>query len=57
MASTGERHWLKITNEGIWITNPDGHSQLLRVDSIVICGARIGQSLMPAVGDDVTNIT
>ena len=45
----------KITNEGIWITNPDGHSQLLRVDSIVICaGQESVNDLMPAVGDDLT---
>jgi 2,4-dienoyl-CoA reductase (NADPH2) len=42
----------KITNEGIWITNPDGHSQLLRVDSIVVCaGQESVNDLMPAVGD------
>lgn len=45
----------KITNEGIWITNADGHSQLLRVDSIVICaGQESVNDLMPDVGDNLT---
>ena len=45
----------KITNEGIWITNPDGHSQLLRVDSIVVCaGQESVNDLMPEVGDNLT---
>lgn len=45
----------KITNEGIWITNPEGHSQLLRVDSVVICaGQESVNDLMPAVGDNLT---
>ena len=45
----------KITNEGIWITNPEGHSQLLRVDSVVICaGQESVNDLMPTVGDTLT---
>ena len=42
----------KITNEGIWITNNQGHSQLLRVDSVVVCaGQESVVELMPNVGD------
>lgn len=42
----------KITNEGIWITNPEGHSQLLRVDSVVVCaGQESVAELMPNVAD------
>lgn len=42
----------KVTNEGIWVTNPQGHSQLLRVDSIVVCaGQESVNDLMPNVGD------
>lgn len=42
----------KVTNEGLWITNPEGHSQLLRVDSIVVCaGQESVNELMPNVGD------
>ena len=42
----------KITNEGIWIINNQGHSQLLRVDSVVICaGQESVAELMPNVGD------
>lgn len=42
----------KVTNEGLWITNADGQSQLLRVDSIVVCaGQESVNDLMPNVGD------
>ncbi|MGO2279238.1 FAD-dependent oxidoreductase [Psychrobacter sp. AOP7-D1-21] len=42
----------KITNEGIWVTNPQGQSQLLRVDSVVVCaGQESVVELMPNVGD------
>ncbi|WP_230658468.1 NADPH-dependent 2,4-dienoyl-CoA reductase [Psychrobacter sp. I-STPA10] len=42
----------KITTEGIWITNPQGHSQLLRVDSVVVCaGQESVNELMPNVAD------
>ncbi|WP_201548976.1 NADPH-dependent 2,4-dienoyl-CoA reductase [Psychrobacter sp. Pi2-1] len=42
----------KITNEGIWVTNPQGQSQLLRVDSVVVCaGQESVVQLMPNVGD------
>ncbi|WP_352336464.1 FAD-dependent oxidoreductase [Psychrobacter sp. 16-MNA-CIBAN-0192] len=42
----------KITNEGIWITNNQGQSQLLRVDSVVVCaGQESVVKLMPNVGD------
>lgn len=42
----------KITKEGIWITNADGHSQLLRVDTIVVCAGQTSvNDLMPDVGD------
>ncbi|WP_407074438.1 FAD-dependent oxidoreductase [Psychrobacter sp. CAL346-MNA-CIBAN-0220] len=42
----------KITNEGIWITNNQGQSQLLRVDSVVVCaGQESVVDLMPNVGD------
>ena len=42
----------KVTNEGLWVTNPQGQSQLLRVDSIVVCaGQESVNDLMPNVGD------
>lgn len=42
----------KITNEGVWITNNQGQTQLLRVDSIVVCaGQESVVELMPNVGD------
>ena len=42
----------KITNEGIWVTNAQGQSQLLRVDSVVVCaGQESVAELMPNVGD------
>lgn len=42
----------KVTNEGLWITTPQGHSQLLRVDHIVVCaGQESVNELMPNVGD------
>ncbi|PJX27189.1 NADPH-dependent 2,4-dienoyl-CoA reductase [Psychrobacter sp. L7] len=42
----------KITNEGIWVTNAQGQSQLLRVDSVVVCaGQESVVELMPNVGD------
>jgi len=42
----------KITNEGIWITNNQGQTQLLRVDSVVVCaGQESVVELMPNVGD------
>lgn len=42
----------KITNEGVWITNNQGQSQLLRVDSVVVCaGQESVVELMPNVGD------
>ncbi|PKH65206.1 NADPH-dependent 2,4-dienoyl-CoA reductase [Psychrobacter sp. 4Dc] len=42
----------KITNEGIWVINPQGQSQLLRVDSVVVCaGQESVVELMPNVGD------
>jgi len=42
----------KVTAEGIWVTNPQGQSQLLRVDSIVVCaGQESVNDLMPNVGD------
>lgn len=42
----------KITAEGIWITNNQGQSQLLRVDSVVVCaGQESVVELMPNVGD------
>ena len=42
----------KITNEGIWVTNDQGQSQLLRVDSVVVCaGQESVVDLMPNVGD------
>ncbi len=45
-------HYEKITNEGLWITNAQGQSQLLRVDSIVVCaGQESVADLMPNVGD------
>ena len=44
----------KITSEGIWVTNPQGHSQLLRVDSVVVCaGQESVNELMPNIGDDL----
>ncbi|MFW2176691.1 MULTISPECIES: FAD-dependent oxidoreductase [unclassified Moraxella] len=45
----------KITNEGIWITNIEGNSQLLRVDTIVVCaGQESVNDLMPQVGDSLS---
>ena len=42
----------KVTNEGIWVTNSQGQSQLLRVDTIVVCaGQESVNDLMPNVGD------
>jgi len=42
----------KITNEGIWVTNAQGHSQLLRVDNVIVCaGQESVVDLMPKVGD------
>lgn len=42
----------KVTNEGLWVTNPQGQSQLLRVDTIVVCaGQESVNDLMPNVGD------
>lgn len=42
----------KVTNEGLWVTTPQGHSQLLRVDTIVVCaGQESVNDLMPAVTD------
>ncbi len=39
-------------NEGIWITNNQGQSQLLCVDSVVVCaGQESVVELMPNVGD------
>lgn len=45
----------KITNEGIWVTTPEGQSQLLRVDSVVVCaGQESVNDLMPQVGDTLS---
>lgn len=45
----------RITNEGIWITNAEGHSQLLRVDTVVVCvGQESVNDLMPQVGDNLS---
>mgnify|MGYP000265236491 CR=1 FL=1 len=45
----------KITNEGIWVTTPEGQSQLLRVDSVVVCaGQESVNDLMPQVGDSLS---
>lgn len=42
----------KVTAEGIWVTNPQGQSQLLRVDTVVVCaGQESVNDLMPNVGD------
>jgi 2,4-dienoyl-CoA reductase (NADPH2) len=42
----------KVTNEGLWVTTPQGHSQLLRVDTIVVCaGQESVNELMPALTD------
>ena len=39
-----------ITNEGLWISH-DGHDQLLRVDTIVVCaGQESVKDLMPQGG-------
>lgn len=41
----------KVTNEGLWIIR-DGQTQLLRVDTIVLCvGQESVNTLMPHVGD------
>ena len=43
----------KVTNEGLWVTTPQGHSQLLRVDSIVVCaGQESVNDLLPEVTDN-----
>ena len=42
----------KITEAGIWITDADGNSQLLEVDTIVVCaGQESVNDLMPTVGE------
>lgn len=42
----------EITAEGIWITDAEGNSQLLEVDSIVVCaGQESVNDLMPTVGE------
>ncbi|OBX83812.1 NADPH-dependent 2,4-dienoyl-CoA reductase [Faucicola atlantae] len=42
----------EITTEGIWITDAEGNSQLLEVDSIVVCaGQESVNDLMPTVGE------
>ncbi len=46
----------KITNEGIWLTTAQGHSQLLRVDTIVVCaGQESVSALMPVLTDAKLN--
>ncbi|MBI0425932.1 hypothetical protein IP485_04805 [Psychrobacter sp. NG27] len=30
----------KVTNEDIWVTNNQGQSHLLRVDSVVVCAGQ-----------------
>ncbi|WP_319830063.1 NADPH-dependent 2,4-dienoyl-CoA reductase [Psychrobacter sp. FDAARGOS_221] len=46
----------KVTNEGLWITTPQGHSQLLRVDTIVVCaGQESVNELMPVETDNKRN--
>ena len=42
----------QITPEGIWVTMPNGHSQLLRVDSVVVCAGQVSvNDLMPKSSD------
>ncbi|MGA4594814.1 NADPH-dependent 2,4-dienoyl-CoA reductase, partial [Enterobacter hormaechei] len=41
-----------VTDEGLWI-EVDGHAQLLRVDSIVVCaGQESVKDLMPSAGEN-----
>lgn len=43
--------YTKVTDEGLWI-EVDGHSQLLRVDTVVLCvGQESVNTLMPQLGD------
>lgn len=45
----------KITNEGLWIRLNNGQSQLLRVDTVVVCaGQESVNDLMPDVADNLT---
>ncbi|WP_434352606.1 NADPH-dependent 2,4-dienoyl-CoA reductase [Psychrobacter sp. HD31] len=38
----------EVTDEGLWITNPEGNRQLLRVDTIVVCAGQVSvNDLMP----------
>lgn len=46
----------KVTKEGLWITNPQGHSQLLRVDTVVVCAGQVSvNELMPKNDDNTSN--
>ncbi len=41
-----------VTDEGLWI-EVDGHAQLLRVDTIVVCaGQESVKDLMPSAGEN-----
>lgn len=45
----------KITNEGLWIRLSNGQSQLLRVDTIVVCAGQVSvNELMPDVNDNLS---
>lgn len=48
----------KITNEGIWLRTANGQSQLLRVDTVVVCaGQESVNDLMPKLTDNLDKLT
>ncbi|WP_019519491.1 FAD-dependent oxidoreductase [Faucicola boevrei] len=48
----------KITNEGIWLRTDNGQSQLLRVDTVVVCaGQESVNDLMPKLSDNLDRLT
>ncbi|ELA09551.1 NADH:flavin oxidoreductase [Moraxella macacae 0408225] len=48
----------KITSEGIWLRTNNGQSQLLRVDTVVVCaGQESVNDLMPKLTDNLDQLT
>ncbi len=45
----------EITNEGLWITNPQGHKQLIRVDTVVVCAGQVSVKDLVPKEDDKAN--
>lgn len=47
----------EVTNEGLWITNPQGHKQLIRVDTVVVCAGQVSvKDLVPKEEEKADNI-